>query len=165
MNISKLSQFSTQEIVLFIVFAVYILFPIKTPTILRSFLHSAVGLIALLLVIGGFFFYTNPILGVLSIFVAYELLRRSSFQNFLNTPDKLHQGVNSQDKENVNASHTPLEVGLPPAPEVPHSFAYKSLEEEIIDLKAPVGHSSVGTQFLDSSYQPVADKLEGASLF
>jgi hypothetical protein len=165
MNISKLSHFSTKEIVAFVVFAVYILFPIPTPSFLRTFLHSAVGMIVLLLAIGGLFMVANPILGVISIFVAYELLRRSSFVNFMNTPDKGHQGANSQIADDANADHKPFELPVDTVPEVPHSFAYKSLEEEIVDLKAPVGHSSVGTQFLDSTYQPVADKLDGASLF
>lgn len=164
MNIEKLSRFSTKEIVAFIVFAVYILFPIPTPSFLRTFFHSAVGMLVLLLGIGALFVYANPILGVVSIFVAYELLRRSSFTNFMNTPDKGHQGE-ADDNVNVNASHKPFEVTVTQAPEVPHSFAYKTLEEEMVDLKAPVGHTSVGSQFLESTYQPVADKLDGASLF
>lgn len=164
MNIAKLSQFSTKEIVLFVVFAIYILFPIPTPSVFRAFLHSGIGIILLLASIGVLFLYTNPILGVVSIFVAYELLRRSSFVNFMNTPDTKNQGGNGH-SEDVNASHTPLEVPLTQAPEVPHSFAYKSLEEEIVDIKAPIGHNSGGTQFLDSTYQPVADKLVGASMF
>jgi hypothetical protein len=39
----------------------------------------------------------------------------------------------------------------------------KTLEEEVVDMRAPIGQSPP-TMFTESSFKPVADKVGGASL-
>jgi hypothetical protein len=39
----------------------------------------------------------------------------------------------------------------------------KTIEEEVIEVRAPIG-KSVPTEYINSSFKPVTDKLEGASL-
>ena len=73
----NLKSVSPLEIFLFILFVVYIVFSIPTPNVIVPFIDSPLGLGAILIITLYLFLYTTPILGILSIFVAYELLRRS----------------------------------------------------------------------------------------
>ena len=78
----KLSDFtqslSPLETATLIVFVIYIIFPFKTPFFLAGIINTPIGLLVALVLTLYLFFYTNPILGVVFIFVAYELIRRSS---------------------------------------------------------------------------------------
>jgi uncharacterized membrane protein (DUF485 family) len=69
---------SSLEIVTLVIFIIYVVFPFRTPQFLSGTVNTPIGLIIVLVVTLYLFFYTNPILGVVYIFVAYELLRRSS---------------------------------------------------------------------------------------
>lgn len=78
MKFDFLKSISPLEIILFIVFVIYILFPIKTPNVLIPFINSSFGLALILIATLYLFFYTTPILAILAILVAYELIRRSN---------------------------------------------------------------------------------------
>jgi hypothetical protein len=137
------------EIGLLIVFALYIIIPSETPSIVASFVNSPLGFIFLFIVTISLFVYTNPILGVLFIIVAYELLRRSSVQPVFtsimqNTPS---QATKDQEMRAMN----------PPV--------YTTLEEEVVSLRAPIGRSSE-IELVDSPFKPVSDKIiTGSSMF
>ena len=66
------------EMLLLIIFIFYLIFQVKTPTTLIEFINSNLGMIVILIVTVYLFLFTNPILGILSIFVVYELIRRSN---------------------------------------------------------------------------------------
>ena len=136
------------ELALFIIFVLYIIFNIDTPKFIASFIDSPLGMVVLLCVAVYLFLYTNPILGVLFIFVAFELLRRSSN---VTARQAIIQYTPTQTKidSEIKAMNPPKE---------------KTLEEEIVDIRAPIGASPV-VQFVDSSFKPVADKISsGVSL-
>ena len=77
---AKLINFDipTLEILLLIIFIFYLIFQVKTPNMLIDFVQSNLGMIIILIITVYLFLFTNPILGVLSIFVVYELIRRSN---------------------------------------------------------------------------------------
>ena len=76
---TKLSlNISSLEIVLLFLFIFYLIFQVKTPMIVSDFVTSNLGMIIVLIITVYLFLYTNPILGIVSIFVIYELMRRSS---------------------------------------------------------------------------------------
>jgi len=81
-------------------------------------------------------FYTTPILGILTVFVAYVLLYRSS---------------SGEVKQKVKM------VKMNPPKEI-------SLEEEVINEKAPIGKGSTPDGFIESSFKPVHDTILGGSL-
>lgn len=176
MNLSAFTNFKVSEMVLLLLFIIYIMFPIATPDTMKPIFSSAVGLLLLFAVTVSLFIYTNPILGVLYIFVAYELIRRSSNgANYMNTPNTERFGKESRrvhfENEQVPEQpvstipdHNPLEIVQPRAPEAPNSFAYKTLEEEIVEVRAPVGQSDP-IQFSASSFQPVANTVKNASMY
>ncbi len=70
----------------------------------------------------------------------------------------------AQEPVSTVPDHNPLEIVQPRAPEAPNSFAYKSLEEEIVEVRAPVGQSDP-IQFTTSSFQPVANTVKHASMY
>jgi hypothetical protein len=139
-------SFSTIEIALLIVFIIYVVLPIETPTFLAGSVNSPITMLVMLAVTGYLFLYSNPILAILYIFVAYELLRRSASYK----PITLQQYTPTQEKKNkdLRAMNPPQE---------------KSLEEEVVDKMAPVGKSDASV-YLPSTYKPVSEKLTGASM-
>lgn len=152
MNTMKLPSFiksvSLSEAVLFVIFALYIIFPINTPAWFAPYVDSALGMVFMFCVTVALFLYTNPILGVLYIFVAYELLRRSANVTgraaiIQYTPTQVKKDVE------IKAMNTPT---------------YTTLEEVVIAERAPIGVSDP-IQFVDSGFKPVADKVVGASMF
>ena len=146
---------------LLVVFVFYLIFPISTPGVLAPYIDSNIGMAIVLVTTIYLFLYTTPILGVLSLFVAYELLRRSSAVLFGkvvgreettwisgNTPAV--EFAPSQHKKDVQMEHM----------NPPRSL---TLEEQMVSQMAPIGKSEPMT-FIDTSYKPVQDKIVGGTL-
>lgn len=95
------------EMLLLIIFIFYLIFQVKTPNTLIEFINSNLGMIVILIVTVYLFLFTNPILGILSIFVVYELIRRSNkhllytppigTSTRMYTPKKIIKDTNDQD--------------------------------------------------------------------
>jgi MFS superfamily sulfate permease-like transporter len=148
MEIPKiLKSFNNLELILLSCFIIYIVFPISTPPFLAGFIESSLGMLLLFLVTIFLFFYTNPILGVIFVFVAYELLRRSSH---LIGKAAIIQHTPSQLKKDLEMSSM-----NPPKRE--------TLEEEMVEKMAPVGKSDMSI-YTPSSFKPVAESVGSASL-
>ena len=144
-----LKSISPLEIFLFILFVVYIVFSIPTPNLLVPLIDSPLGLGVVTIITLYLFLYTTPILGILSIFVAYELLRRSSkitgkTQILEYTPTQIKKDKYMKEMNPPTNSMT--------------------LEEEVVKEMAPIGKSDPST-YIDTSYKPIADKvIEGTTL-
>jgi len=76
MNIFK-KQMTSFEITTLVIFVIYLILPMKTPSMVSQWLNKPVGILAIIVVTVYLFLYAHPALGVLYLFVAYELLRRS----------------------------------------------------------------------------------------
>ena len=150
----KLSDFTktltTLEIAALVIFAIYIIFPFKTPAFIAGMVNTPIGLISVVIVTIYLFFYTNPILGVVYIFVAYELLRRSAL-------------VKSR-ADSYLIKYTPTEEKRQSEMVKMNPRASLTLEEDVISKMAPsqVFHkdSEISTDF-----KPVAERISGASMF
>lgn len=152
MKFDFLKSVSPLEIFLFIVFVFYIIFPIQTPGMLIPFINSGFGLAFILVVTLSIFFYTTPILAILAILVAYEIIRRScsgknnanmnNDMNMLNIPE--YNPPTQEKKDEKMLEMNPVKV--------------ESLEEEVILKMAPVGKSDSST-YIETSYKPIADPL------
>ena len=145
-----LKSISPLEILLFVLFVVYIVFSIPTPFFLIPLLDSPLGLAFVILTTLYLFLYTTPILGILSIFVAYEMLRRSSKVTGT-TPIMKYTPTQVKKDKYMKEMNPPTHV--------------LTLEEEIVKEMAPLGKSDPST-YIDTSYKPIADKLiDGVALF
>jgi len=111
-------------------------------------IDSSLGMLSIFIITVYLFFHVNPILAVVYIFVAYELLRRSANKGGNVT---LMQYTPTQARKDAE-----LRAMNPPKPE--------TLEEQVVQQMAPIGHSDPSI-FTASSYKPVADNTKNASLF
>lgn len=137
-----LKSISTLEIILFIVFVVYLVFQIPTPSFLIPVIDSPLGLGIVIVTTIYVFFYTTPILAILSVLVAYELLRRSSLITKMEYP--ISPYLPTQYKKDVVIKQ------MNPVKKV-------TLEEEVIHVMAPLGKNDPAT-FIETSYQTLPDK-------
>ena len=145
-----LKSISPLEIFLFILFVVYIVFSIPTPVFLIPLLDSPLGLGIIIITTLYLFLYTTPILGILSVLVSYELLRRSSTITG-STPIMKYTPTQMKKDKYMKEMNPPTNI--------------VTLEEEIVKQMAPIGKSDPST-YIDTSYKPIADKLiDGATLF
>jgi hypothetical protein len=145
---------------LLVVFIAYIVFPVSTPQILVPYIDSPFGLVFMFLVTIALFLYTSPLLGVLYIFVVYELLRRNHYDppaspipvHTLQMPTRVPKSAPTQQQKDSD-----LKMMNPVKP--------VTLEEEVIAVRAPIGKSELPV-FVESSFHPVAEKSSvGASLY
>ena len=143
----SLRTMSVLEMTLLAIMIIYIVLPLRTPSWLATYVASPLGMVVLFCITISFFVYTNPVLGVLCILVAYEALRRSTS---IAGKVVIVENTPTQEKKDVD-----LRLMNPPKE--------KTIEEEVIEVRAPIG-KSVPTEYINSSFKPVTDKLEGASL-
>lgn len=147
----KLSDFtktlSSLETAALIIFIIYIVFPFKTPIFLSGVVNTPLGLIAILIITLYLFFYTNPILGVVYIFVAYELIRRSSLVKVSASDNYIRRSSPSEEERAIEMRQ------MNPRHKV-------SLEEDVVAKMAPATvfqHTEISTVF-----QPVTEKTSGS---
>jgi len=143
---------SPLEIAALVIFIIYVVFPFRTPQFLAGTVNTPIGLIVILIVTLYLFFYTNPILGVVYIFVAYELLRRSSLVKNGGTGDSYMMKYTPDEADRANKM-----VEMNP----PHA---KTLEEEIVSTMAPSQEFKHDVN-VPTGYHPVAERIMGASLY
>lgn len=145
---------------LLVVFIAYIVFPISTPQWMVPYIDSPIGLVFMFLVTVALFLYTSPLLGVLYIFVAYEVLRRNHYEppaspipvTTMQMPTRVPKAApTQQQKDSDLKAMNPVKSA--------------TLEEEVIAVRAPIGRSEQPV-FIETSFHPVADKSSvGASLY
>ena len=148
MNLSSyFKNFSPIEIALLILFTIYIIFPIKTPSQFAYYIDTHFGIISILSITFYLFFFCNPVLGVVFILVSYELLRRSSL---ITSRVPIIKYVPSEKKRAVQ-----MELMNPPS--------FTTLEEEIVAQRGPIDVSRP-IIYEPSTYKPVSENVKGASL-
>lgn len=147
MNFSDYYQsLSKMEFGMLALFIIYLVMDIYPPELVASYIDSSLGMVATLLITLYVFMNYNPILGVVFLFVAYEIVRRSARVNN-RVPMILH--TPSQAKKDAELA----EMNPPVA---------TSLEEEMVHQMAPVGKSSL-ISYTMSEYKPVSSDIHNAS--
>ena len=150
MKFGNIKSASPIEIVLFVAFVVYLVFPIATPDVLANVIDTPLGIITLFIITLCLFVYTNPILGIIYIFVAYEVLRRSTKKVPVNTPSYF-PNVTTPSESTKTAEMVRMN---PPRA--------TSLEEEMVHKMAPIGHSDQSV-YIESAYKPVSENTKNAA--
>lgn len=152
MKFPSLNSISPLEVVLFIIFILYLVFPVPTPSILKPFINTNIGMAMVIIMTFYLLLYTTPILGIVTVFVGYELLRRSSSGS---VSRKQHVSFVKTTPSQQRKDQELTEMNPP---------KQLSLEEEIINENAPVGKSAFPDTYLESVFKPVNDKVLGGSL-
>ena len=132
------------ELVLVILLIIYLILGFKTPEPIASMIDSLVGKIIIFIIVIYLFMNCNPILAVLSLFVAFDLIRRSSMATGI---DALQRYAPSEQKK--SSQFTAF-----------NQFPY-TLEQEVVAKMAPIMKS--GSSLSQASYKPLLDNLYDAS--
>ena len=135
-NISQLS--------LAILFIIYLIMGYETPEPLANVIDTLVGKIAIFIMVIFMFMHANPILAVLSLFVAFDLIRRSSAVTGI---DALKKYLPTEEKK--SSQFTAF-----------NQFPY-TLEQEVVKKMAPIVQS--GSSLTKASYKPLLENLHDAS--
>lgn len=143
-----MKSFSPLEISLFLIFVFYLVLPIQTPEFMAGMVDSPLGMLSIFIVTVSLFFNAHPILAVLYVFVAYELLRRSA----------------NQTGRVAIIQHTPSQAKKDAKMAAMNPPVVETLEEEVVAKMAPVGHSDTSVYTM-TSFKPVAENVGSASMF
>jgi hypothetical protein len=127
-------------------FIIYLVVDIYPPEIVASYVDTSIGMLLVLLTTLYVFMTYNPILGVVFLFVAYEIVRRSARVNN-RVPMILH--TPSQAKKDSELAEM--------NPAVP-----ETLEEMVVQQMAPIGKSSL-ISYTMSEYKPISSDIHNAS--
>jgi len=139
---------SSLESSLLVVFILYLVLPIQTPQVLAGTVDSPLGMLSIFIVTIYLFFYSNPVLAIVYVFVAYELLRRSS-----------------QVTGRVSmVQYTPTQVKKDSELRAMNPPVVETLEEQVVQKMAPIGRSDP-IIYTSSTFKPVAEKIDGASMY
>jgi hypothetical protein len=141
-NFNKLiDREKTGEILLLVLFCIYLIAGYPIPNTVAEFVREYYGKVFVIIVAGLLFLYTNPILGIIGLFVAVDLIRRSGKGSV-----KYQQYIPSEAKKNEQY------VAF-------NQFPY-TLEQEIVKIMAPM--KNAGTSLTKPSYNPLMEELYDA---
>lgn len=132
------------EVILVVLFIIYLIMGFKTPEPVAGIVDTLVGKIVIFITIIYLFMYTNPILAVLALFVGFDLIRRSSLVTGI---DALQKFGPSEEKK--TSQFTAF-----------NQFPY-TLEQEVVAKMAPVMKN--GSSLSQASYKPLLDNLYDAA--
>ena len=132
------------ELVLVILFIVYLILGLKTPEPIANLVDTLAGKIVIFIIVIYLFMHTNPFLAILALFVAYNLIRRSSMITGL---DALQKYAPSEEKKSSQFTAY-------------NQFPY-TLEQEVVAKMAPISQS--GYSINQASYKPLLEDLHDAS--
>lgn len=149
MKLQKMfSTLSQVEMMALAVFVLYIVFPIENPSFISNMVDTPLGMVGVLAVTLYLFFNANPLVAILYVFVAYELLRRSA----------------KQTGKAAIQEHTPSQMKKDAKMQKMNPVKKETLEEEIVEKMAPIGHSDP-VVFSESAFKPVAEDVGTASMY
>uniref|UniRef100_A0A6C0KY38 Uncharacterized protein n=1 Tax=viral metagenome TaxID=1070528 RepID=A0A6C0KY38_9ZZZZ len=132
------------EILLTILFIIYILMGYKIPESLASVIDTAFGKIIVITIAILLFSYTNPVLGVIGFYVAFDLIKRSSEST----------GTYALQRYVPTETKKACELTLY------NQFPY-TLEQEIVKKMAPINKTDDSNT--PPSFSPILDNLHEAA--
>ena len=132
------------ELALAILLIVYLVLGFRTPDAIAGMVDTLVGKIVLFVIVIFLFLHANPLLAVLALFVAFDLMRRSSVATGI---DALQKFAPSEEKRTSQFTAY-------------NQFPY-TLEQEVVAKMAPM--VSAGSSLTQASYKPMLENLYDAS--
>ena len=131
------------QLVLSVLFIIYLVMGFKIPQQVASIIDSSAGKIIVALASLFLFAYSNPVLGVLGLLVAYHLITSASIKTGMAGLEKFYP---SEEKKWSPFSQT-------------HQFDY-TLEQEVVKKMAS---QKFNTSYVKAPYKPVLEDNYGAA--
>jgi hypothetical protein len=120
------------EMLLTVLLVLYIVLNVPTPDVLSSYVDTPLGNIVIVLIALSFFTHSHPVVGVLGLFAAYVLIRRSSSSSAI----EAYLPSEKRKSEELSAyNQFPV-----------------TLEEQMVALRAPLADTEVGSA--TASFRP-----------
>ncbi len=143
MNSLSLNKYT--QIFLGLSIVLFIIFPSNIPSIIADFIGSTLGIVSLFAVSVSLFCFANIILALLFVLLAYVLLQKCC----------------NKTRNTQHIQYTPTQKIVDT-----HMFPAKTvtLEEQVVNMMGPLGNKEP-TEYIDSSYKPMFNNLNSASLF
>lgn len=132
------------EFILIILMIIYLVLGFSPPNFIANMIDSVIGKIVVILTVIYLFINVNPILAVLTTFIAFDLMRRS----------------NNTTSLGVLSSYAPSEEKKMSQFTAFNQFPY-TLEQEVVAKMAPIVRS--GSSLMPASYKPLLDNLHDAT--
>ena len=136
------------EVALSILFVLFIILPLNVPDLFANLIDTSLGMIVIFGLAVYMFFHVNPVVAVLFVFVAYELLSRRS----------------KRTGKAIIQKHTPTQEKKDEKMKKMNPEKKETLEEEIVDKMAPVGKSDM-ISYVTTSFSPIAEEVGSASKY
>lgn len=131
------------ELVLASLFALYLVMGFKVPDGVASMIDSTMGKIVVIVVALMLFAYSNPILGILALLVAYQLIKGASVKTGMAGLEEYYPT-----EEKKWSPFTPA-----------HQFPY-TLEQEVVKNMTT---QKFNTEYVKAPYRPTLDDTHDAS--
>ena len=132
------------QLLLVVLMVVYLIMGYKTPEPIANIVDTLIGKIVIFLIVVYLFLHSNPILAVVALFVAFDLVRRSSMVTGI---DALRKYAPTEEKKRSHFTAF-------------NQFPY-TLEQEVVKKMAPIVQS--GSTLTKPSYKPILENLHDAS--
>ena len=144
-----LDTFKLFQLGLSLLFLILIIFPIKMPLIIASFLNSLIGIMVAIIIVFLLFIYTNPILGILFIILFYILFQRSTIK--ISRVHQTQENTNFELKKMNENNFTDIN-------------STSTLEEQMINIMAPIIPKDKSTSYIYTQFKPINDNIGTASI-
>lgn len=131
------------ELLLTVLFIVYLVLGYSVPDGIASIIDTPIGKIVVVIVALMLFAYSNPVLGVLALLVAYQLIKGASIKTGMAGLDEYYP---TESKKWSPFSAT-------------HQFPY-TLEEEVVKKMTT---QKFNTEYVKAPFRPVLDDTHDAS--
>lgn len=131
------------ELLLSVLFVIYLVMGYKMPEALAVMIDSTVGKIVVVLAALMLFAYSNPVLGVLALLVAYQMIKNASVKTGMAGLEEYYP--------------TEAKKWSPFTPT--HQFPY-TLEQEVVKNMTT---QKFNTEYVKASYRPALDDIHDAS--
>ena len=138
------------EIILIAIIIVYLISNIQMPKIFDEFVLSPLGMIIVIMVPFYIFLFVNPVIGVLSLFMAHKILSNAKNENnVIKTEILKHNSAQFNKAPEIVPQETVSDKHI----ETPN-VATNTLEEDIVSIMAPIGRSDP-INYIKTSYKPI----------
>ena len=132
------------ELFLTVILIIYLILGAETPEPIALLINNILGKIIIFMIVIYMFLHANPILAIIFLFVAFELMRRTSSVMY----------------DNAVQTYVPSECNKSKQFTAFNQFPY-TLEQEVVKKMAPIVQS--GSVLNKPTYKPMFDNFHNAS--
>jgi len=152
------------QLILGIIFIIYILLNVQTPSFLATPIDTLFGKVLVVAVAAVVFMKTNPVIGVLGFIVAYQIIKTASvttgtyaMRQYLPSEYNKMKAMQSYNLQTPTSTSAPNSISTSGSGIVVPA----TLEEELVDRMAPLVVQGDDSQ--QQTYKPILDGQHGAS--